>query len=236
MELLHVRRPSRNRVYPTVFDPGPQGTDTRRQIDVVGRRQKRPLSTTGKTGKTNNGVAGRRYSRPDRVRDEPVRRASGRRVKIHRSYSVEEAARCVGVHKNTVRRWLKSGLSAIDSRRPALIHGAALRAFLDAARRSNRHRCNPGELFCLRCRVPRTPAAGMLDYLPITDTSGKFRGLCGICEALMHRRVALVQISVVKGNCDVAFPQGQQRIGDSNDTSLNVDFAAIGQTRDNEQR
>ena len=76
----------------------------------------------------------------------------------------------------------------------------------------------------------------MLDYLPITDTSGNFRGLCGICEALMHRLVALVKISVVKGNCDVAFPQGQQRIGDCNDTSLNVDFAAVGQLHEDEQR
>ena len=65
------------------------------------------------------------------AQNEPMRRANGRRVKIHLSYSIEETARCVCVHKNTVRRWLSSGLSAIDARRPALIHGSKLRAFLE---------------------------------------------------------------------------------------------------------
>ena len=42
---------TRNRVLEAVFDPGPQGTDTGRQIDVVGRRQNRPFSQPVKLGK-----------------------------------------------------------------------------------------------------------------------------------------------------------------------------------------
>jgi len=33
-----------------------------------------------------------------------------RLVKIHRIYTVEDAACCLAVHKNTVRRWIKAGL------------------------------------------------------------------------------------------------------------------------------
>ncbi len=36
-----------------------------------------------------------------------------RLVKIHRSYTVEDAARCLAVHKNTVRRWIKAGLPTV---------------------------------------------------------------------------------------------------------------------------
>src|SRR6516162_8070923 len=48
-----------------------------------------------------------RLHHPSRCRR--VRRFNPRRVKIHRTYTVEEAARLFGVHKNTVRTWLKTG-------------------------------------------------------------------------------------------------------------------------------
>lgn len=53
-----------------------------------------------------------------------------RRVKIHPSYTVDEAARLFGVHKNTVRAWRKSGLQTIDDRRPILVLGRHLAKFL----------------------------------------------------------------------------------------------------------
>jgi hypothetical protein len=37
-------------------------------------------------------------------------RLNPRRAKLHRSYTVEETARLFGVHRNTVRAWLKQGL------------------------------------------------------------------------------------------------------------------------------
>ena len=49
-----------------------------------------------------------------------------RLVKVHRSYSVEEISSLLGVHKNTVRAWLKQGLPPIDGRRPTLVHGPTL--------------------------------------------------------------------------------------------------------------
>jgi hypothetical protein len=43
-----------------------------------------------------------------------------RLVKVHRSYAVEETARLLRVHKNTVRNWLKQGLALIDAIRGEL--------------------------------------------------------------------------------------------------------------------
>ena len=54
------------------------------------------------------------------------RHPNHRRVKIHRSYTVDEIARLFGIHKNTVRQWLKSGLPTIDNRRPTMARGADL--------------------------------------------------------------------------------------------------------------
>ena len=54
------------------------------------------------------------------------RHPNPKHAKIHRNYSVVEIARRFGVHKNTVRNWLKQGLVTIDGRRPILILGREL--------------------------------------------------------------------------------------------------------------
>ena len=41
-------------------------------------------------------------------------------MKLHRNYSVEEAARYVAVHKNTVRRWIKD---------PSIVGGSSVKKF-----------------------------------------------------------------------------------------------------------
>jgi hypothetical protein len=53
------------------------------------------------------------------VRQKPDRR----RVKIHRNYDVDEAARTLKTAKGTIRRWIKNGLRTTDQRKPFLIRG-----------------------------------------------------------------------------------------------------------------
>jgi excisionase family DNA binding protein len=56
----------------------------------------------------------------------PNRRIDSRRIKIHQSYTVEEAADTLGTHKNTVRLWInEQGLPIVDERRPILLLGSA---------------------------------------------------------------------------------------------------------------
>ena len=112
-----------------------------------------------------------------------------RHVKVLRNYTVEEAAKTVDAHKNTVRRWIKDGLPTIDNRRPSLILGSELRAFLDARRERAKRPCPPGFMFCFKCRAPRRPASGMIDYEPRTLTSGNVSALCSVCSGLMYRRM-----------------------------------------------
>ncbi len=140
------------------------------------------------------------------------RKIDARRIKIHRSYTISEAADRLGIHKNTVQQWLKSGLPHIREPRPVLILGEDLKYFLNERRQKARKPCPGGHLLCLKCREPRRPAAQMLDYVPITLTSGNLRGICEVCEAIICRRVALFNVNTVSAGCEVQFPQSQQRL------------------------
>jgi excisionase family DNA binding protein len=140
------------------------------------------------------------------------RRPNPRLIKIHRSYSIDEAARLLRAHKNTVRTWIKQGLPIIDRRRPTLIHGADLSAFLKNRRNRAKQPCPPGYMYCFKCRSPQKPAARMADYLPITPTSGNLRGLCPHCGTLMHRRASFAKLNIIGAELDISFPQAVSRI------------------------
>lgn len=153
------------------------------------------------------------------------RRCNPRLAKINRNYSVEEAAQLFGVHKNTIRDWIARGLPTIDQRRPLLIQGRDLAEFLARRRRSNKHPCAAGEIYCVRCRCPRHPAGNVVDYVLLTPATGNLVGICPACEALMYRRASLAKLDMVRGSLDVRRPEAEQHIVESCTPSVNRDFA-----------
>ncbi|MBL8419995.1 MAG: helix-turn-helix domain-containing protein, partial [Dechloromonas sp.] len=135
------------------------------------------------------------------------RHPNPRLAKIHRNYTVEEIATLFGVHRNTVRAWVKRGLPTSDDRRPMLILGRDLVAFLQAQRAKNKRTCLPGEIYCVRCRTPKTPAGEMADYEALTTTQGNLIAICPDCETIVYRRVSLAKLAQIRGKLDITFPQ-----------------------------
>lgn len=152
------------------------------------------------------------------------RHPNHRLVKIHRNYTVEEIAELFGTHKNTVRRWVKAGLATSDDKRPMLILGQDLSAFLQARRAKNKLPCKPGEIYCVRCRTPKIPAADMAEYTPVTEKFGNLIAICSDCGAIMNRRVSLSKIGQVRGKMDITFPQALRHIVESNKPTVNSDL------------
>ncbi len=152
------------------------------------------------------------------------RHPNHRLVKIHRSYTVEEIAELFGIHKNTVRRWVKDGLATIDDKRPMLVLGHVLVAFLQARRAKNRQPCKPGELYCVRCRSPKSPAGDMAEYSPITEKVGNLIAICPDCDAIMNRRVSLTKIGQIRGKVDISFPEAVRHLIDSTNPTVNSDL------------
>ena len=152
------------------------------------------------------------------------RHPNHRLVKIHRSYTVEEIAELFAIHKNTVRNWVKSGLATSDDKRPMLILGIDLAAFLQARRTKNKRPCKPGEIYCVRCRAPKFPAASMAEYSPVTEKFGNLVAICPDCDAIMNRRVSLARIGQMRGGMDISFPQALEHLVESAKPTVNSDL------------
>jgi hypothetical protein len=147
-----------------------------------------------------------------------------RLLKIHRSYTVWEVADILGHHKNTVRAWIKAGLPTIDGKRPTLILGRELTAFLQARRASRKKPCSAGQMYCVRCRAPKFPAAGMVENRSFNETISNLTAICPDCDCMMHRCVSLAKIGEFIGKMDIPFPQALRQLREINQPTLNSDL------------
>ena len=161
------------------------------------------------------------------------RHPNHRLVKIHRSYTVEEIAELFAIHKNTVRRWVKSGLATSDNKRPMLIIGVDLAAFLKDRRMKNKRSCKPGELYCVRCRAPKSPAGNMAEYSPITEKFGNLVGICPECDSFMNKHVSLAKIAQIIGIIDISFPEEVRQLIERTNPTVNSDLK--GETSNHEK-
>ncbi|MFH0783217.1 MAG: helix-turn-helix domain-containing protein [Pseudomonadota bacterium] len=152
------------------------------------------------------------------------RHPNPRLVKIHRNYAVEEIADLFGIHKNTVRAWVKAGLATTDDKRPMLILGRDLVAFLQSRRGKNKQTCKPGEMYCVRCRFPKLPAEGMVDYSPVNEKFGNLKAICPDCSSIMNQRVSLAKLNQFRGDMDISIPQAQQHIVERAKPTVNSDL------------
>lgn len=118
-----------------------------------------------------------------------AKRADPRRIRADLNYDVPELARTVGVSVGTVRNWLKHGLPAMTAQRPTLILGSDAKEFLADRKAKTKRPLAPDELFCLSCKAPRKPYAGLvqLDHAP--GKPARITGFCEACETVCSRVV-----------------------------------------------
>lgn len=156
-----------------------------------------------------------------------TRRVNPGLVKMHRSYSTSELAICCKVHKNTVRLWQRQGLQPVDAARPLIFHGGAVRDFLAKRNTGRKCPCPPGTLYCFRCRMPRPPALGMVDFIACNATTGNVRAMCDACGTIMHRKARRSDLPMILPGLDVQMREASLRLKGSNPPSLNCDMERI---------
>lgn len=146
------------------------------------------------------------------------------RVKINRSYTFEELALVFSVHKNTVSTWVKNGLPCLKEMRPFLILGSDAREYLQQQRTIKKQKCQPNELFCMRCKAPTRPAENFVEYLPLSATKGRLTGFCQCCESEVNKFVSFDSLERYSALFDLSKPKALEHINDSNNPLLKSDF------------
>ena len=146
------------------------------------------------------------------------------RPKIHRSYTVEEVAKLRGIHKNTVRNWLRQGLPCLSECRPLLILGRDLLEFESNRRRARKRRCGRGQIYCVRCREPRHPIPGTLRFIDSATGAGSLSGLCQHCHVTVFQCIGRDRL---ERECDIwgiTPSKAQEHIGERDQPFVNCDF------------
>lgn len=154
------------------------------------------------------------------------RRPSPQKVKQGATYEVSEVAKLLGIHRNTVRRWLKEGLEAIDDRRPLLIHGATLKAFLTKRREKHRQTCRPGEFYCFRCRAPRRPWGDTADLSFRNEKVARLAALCAVCGTPIYRTVRRADLPALASLIDL-HTLAPERMNDCSAPNANRAFEKV---------
>ena len=145
-------------------------------------------------------------------------------LKIHRNYTVDEAARALGVCKASVRRWIKlKGLPVIDDRRPLLLLGRDLIAF-GKAQRKPKHKLGLDQTYCLSCRAPKNAAFGLMEIVDANPKTGNVRMQCQTCMSMMHKRFAWRQLPHISPFTRLTASQAYQHLIESYAPCLNVHF------------
>lgn len=141
----------------------------------------------------------------------PRRRVDPRRIKIHRSYTIEQLAKLLDCHKNSVRLWIKQGLQILDDgKRPFLIQGSVAKRFLEAKRQVRKRRCKPHELYCLRCQEPRLPVDRRALYRITPGQAGLLMGACSECATQMFKRVSASSASALQSSLTLQIYEAEE--------------------------
>lgn len=147
-----------------------------------------------------------------------------RAAKIHRTYTVKEAAGLLGVHRNTIRRWMKgAGLKHLDDQKPTLISGVELVRF-GASRKTIKYPCGLTEAFCFRCREPRKAALAAGEITSVSGTGCNVRLLCETCATVMHKVVPWRKMHLLASEYVVSTSLDIRSLVERNAPSANVHF------------
>lgn len=149
------------------------------------------------------------------------RRHSARRVKKLRTYNVREAAKATGATPGTVRQWARNGLEAVEGVYPTIFRGVDIIAFLKRRDEGRKQPCGTGRMYCLRCKEPKAPAFGEVEFWPDGPKLGTLRGLCPDCAGIMNRRSSVAKLNAAAGDLRVSMRCADSRLSGTPEPNSN---------------
>jgi len=141
-----------------------------------------------------------------------------RLIKLNYSYSIDEIAELLGVHKQTVYEWKKRGLKTIDDTYPALVHGGDLIEFLSKEKSNRKVKCKDNEMYCFKCRAAREVSGNKIDIIHRNSQILDMTGRCAICDTKMCRSSSLKNLSLLQTIFEIQPMRSEILVGSDNCT------------------
>ena len=125
---------------------------------------------------------------------------SHKRVRYWYAYDIDEVCTLyadLGLHPQTVRKWIKNGLETIDAGKPALIYGKQLIDYLKKNNQANKCKTAFDEFYCMACQDARPVYQNQI----VANQKAAFlqvQAACRECKSRMFKNYKLADFSKLK--------------------------------------
>ena len=116
-----------------------------------------------------------------------------KRVRYWYAYNIDDICTLfsdLGLHPQTVRKWIKNGLKTMDAGKPALVYGYDLIAYLKKNNSANKCKTAFDEMYCMGCQDARPVFQSKIAI----EQKAKFlqvQGACRTCKKSMFESYKL---------------------------------------------
>jgi ribosomal protein S27E len=116
-----------------------------------------------------------------------------KRVRYWYGYDIDDICTLfsdLGLHPQTVRKWIKNGLKTMDAGKPALVYGHDLIAYLKKNNNANKCKTAFDEIYCMGCQDARPV---FRNKIAVEQKSQflKVQGACRECKKPMFKNYKL---------------------------------------------
>ena len=123
-----------------------------------------------------------------------------KRVRYWYAYDLDDICALfsdIGLHTQTVRKWIKNGLKTIGTGKPALVYGNDLIAYLKKNNTANKCKTEFDKFFCMGCQDARYI---FQNKITITQKSQflHIKAICRTCKKPMFKNYKLSDFSKLK--------------------------------------
>ncbi|MBK67939.1 MAG: hypothetical protein CMP22_07390 [Rickettsiales bacterium] len=127
---------------------------------------------------------------------------SHKRVRYWYAYDIDDICTTfsdLGLHPQTVRKWIKNGLKTIDAGKPALVYGYDLIEYLKANNSTNKCKTAFGEMYCMGYQDAR---AIFKNVISVEQKSQflKIKAACRECKKPMFKSYKLSNFPALRQN------------------------------------
>tara|TARA_R110000751_G_scaffold137830_3_gene241309 strand:+ start:1899 stop:3542 length:1644 start_codon:yes stop_codon:yes gene_type:complete len=119
------------------------------------------------------------------------RRSDKRKVRITKTYSIEEIAILFEKTEGTVLTWIADGLPTIDALEPPLVYGWELKQWHEEWWDRRRKKCAANEFYCCHCQDVRPAEPGTITFSVRVADGIRGVAVCSVCGTSVVRNFSV---------------------------------------------